>query len=216
MARVLVLGDSVANGGAQVNDEDTWPLLLGKQLNMQVLNASAGGWALANEKELGSMPMAGSAQSGLSGKSTKMIWTSLLFPRRFWTTMYRSLASPQIGDRRSVDALCPAAIGADGSGLDPGAAPGTSAGANQAQVMAVVEAVLQKAAADKVGVTILYWDPRGPISEPARRDKHSSLWRPGTMCKLCAHNSLRIRRPPNFSEIRSIPMAEAMKPLQRR
>lgn len=52
--RILVLGDSVAAGGTQISDGQTWPALLEKSLlqsgkSIEVLNASAGGWSLENE-----------------------------------------------------------------------------------------------------------------------------------------------------------------------
>ena len=54
--RILVLGDSVANGGTQINDADTWPLrlqaaLARRQQPVEVLNASAGGWSIPNEAD---------------------------------------------------------------------------------------------------------------------------------------------------------------------
>lgn len=52
--RVLVIGDSVVNGGAMVDDSETFPVLLEGLLRQsgckaEVLNASAGGWSVFNE-----------------------------------------------------------------------------------------------------------------------------------------------------------------------
>lgn len=52
--RVLCLGDSITNGGATTDQSDTYPYLLQRQLQadrkkIEVLNASAPGWAIANE-----------------------------------------------------------------------------------------------------------------------------------------------------------------------
>ena len=52
--RILILGDSVANGGTQINDEQTWPMQLQVVLTkrgkpVEVVNAAAGGWAVENE-----------------------------------------------------------------------------------------------------------------------------------------------------------------------
>ena len=52
--RILTLGDSVNNGGSQVNDENTYPAQLEKLYKnsgraVEVLNSSAGGWAIENE-----------------------------------------------------------------------------------------------------------------------------------------------------------------------
>lgn len=52
--RVLCVGGSVTNGGAPIDQADTYPyqlerILNGKGQNTQVLNASAVGWTLANE-----------------------------------------------------------------------------------------------------------------------------------------------------------------------
>ncbi len=52
--RILCVGDSVTNGGALTDQRETFPYLLEARLlrlgkNYQVLNASAGGWAPANE-----------------------------------------------------------------------------------------------------------------------------------------------------------------------
>ncbi len=51
--RILCIGDSITNGGLRVDQSATWPALLERVLrerggNVQVLNASAGGWALDN------------------------------------------------------------------------------------------------------------------------------------------------------------------------
>jgi lysophospholipase L1-like esterase len=53
--RVLCVGDSVTNGGALIDQEDTWPRQLERRLGppsaaVEVLNASAPGWATANER----------------------------------------------------------------------------------------------------------------------------------------------------------------------
>ncbi|MBC8008098.1 MAG: SGNH/GDSL hydrolase family protein [Prolixibacteraceae bacterium] len=52
--RVLILGDSITNGGAITDQMDTYPQYLQRQLlsgerKAEVLNASAPGWAIANE-----------------------------------------------------------------------------------------------------------------------------------------------------------------------
>ncbi len=52
--RILCLGDSITNGGAITDQADTYPYILEKWLRAQiagteVLNASAPGWAIANE-----------------------------------------------------------------------------------------------------------------------------------------------------------------------
>lgn len=54
VVRVLCVGDSVTNGGAMTDQAATYPYRLEdrlrrKGLNVQVLNQSAGGWALGNE-----------------------------------------------------------------------------------------------------------------------------------------------------------------------
>jgi lysophospholipase L1-like esterase len=53
--RILVIGDSVTFGGVQVNQNETFPALLEQDLRKdhlpaEVLNASAGGWAIGNER----------------------------------------------------------------------------------------------------------------------------------------------------------------------
>lgn len=52
--RILCIGDSITNGGTRVRQSNTYPSLLQKSLreaghSVEVLNASAGGWALENE-----------------------------------------------------------------------------------------------------------------------------------------------------------------------
>lgn len=52
--RILCLGDSITSGGAITDQDDTYPyqlqhLLEGKGKKVEVLNASAPGWAIANE-----------------------------------------------------------------------------------------------------------------------------------------------------------------------
>jgi lysophospholipase L1-like esterase len=53
MVRILCLGDSITNGGAITDQAETYPYLLQRKLrannaNVEVLNASAPGWAVAN------------------------------------------------------------------------------------------------------------------------------------------------------------------------
>lgn len=53
--RILVIGDSVTFGGVVVNQGETFPALLEQDLRKdhmpaEVLNASAGGWAIGNER----------------------------------------------------------------------------------------------------------------------------------------------------------------------
>ncbi|MFN0040745.1 MAG: SGNH/GDSL hydrolase family protein [Burkholderiales bacterium] len=52
--RILCLGDSLTNGGAVTDQAETYPYFLNQQLgtakrSVEVLNASAPGWAIANE-----------------------------------------------------------------------------------------------------------------------------------------------------------------------
>lgn len=69
--RILCLGDSVTNGGATTDQADTYPYQLERELahsglKVQTLNASAGGWAPANEAEF-------LREQGLFG-STLVVW----------------------------------------------------------------------------------------------------------------------------------------------
>jgi lysophospholipase L1-like esterase len=55
VVRVLCLGDSITNGGTLTDQSQTWPEQLQQRLRTrlpaaEVLNASAGGWALENEQ----------------------------------------------------------------------------------------------------------------------------------------------------------------------
>lgn len=55
VARILCLGDSITNGGTSTAQHDTYPYMLERQLRAhglkaEVLNASAGGWAIENEE----------------------------------------------------------------------------------------------------------------------------------------------------------------------
>ncbi len=70
--RIMVLGDSVANGGTQLNDGQTFAAVASRQLTSlgcrnEVLNASAGGWSLFDES-------AWLHQHGLLGAKT-VLWT---------------------------------------------------------------------------------------------------------------------------------------------
>jgi lysophospholipase L1-like esterase len=52
--RILCVGDSITNGGTVIDQNETYPYILQRQLlksglRVQVLNASAGGWAMENE-----------------------------------------------------------------------------------------------------------------------------------------------------------------------
>ncbi|KUR75524.1 hypothetical protein [Novosphingobium sp. Fuku2-ISO-50] len=69
--RVMVLGDSVANGGVQLDDVQTFPavtsrLLTNEGCRNEMLNASAGGWSLFDE-------IAWIHQHGLFGART-LVW----------------------------------------------------------------------------------------------------------------------------------------------
>jgi hypothetical protein len=70
--RIMVLGDSVANGGTQINDGQTLAAVASRQLKQfgcrnQILNASAGGWSLFDES-------AWLYHHGLLGAKT-ILWT---------------------------------------------------------------------------------------------------------------------------------------------
>jgi hypothetical protein len=51
--RIMVLGDSVTNGGSQLSDAETFPAIASRRLaercRNEILNASAGGWSLFDE-----------------------------------------------------------------------------------------------------------------------------------------------------------------------
>jgi hypothetical protein len=70
--RVMVLGDSVANGGSQIDDAQTFPAIASRHLERngchnEILNASAGGWSLFDE-------IAWIHNHGMYGART-LVWT---------------------------------------------------------------------------------------------------------------------------------------------
>jgi hypothetical protein len=71
IARIMVLGDSVANGGSRLDDDQTISAITSRRLTAQgcrneILNASAGGWSLFEE-------VAWAKRHGLYGAGT-VVW----------------------------------------------------------------------------------------------------------------------------------------------
>lgn len=71
VTRIMVLGDSVANGGSHLDDSQTIPAVTSRKLTAQgcrneILNASAGGWSLFDE-------VAWTRSHGLYGSRT-VVW----------------------------------------------------------------------------------------------------------------------------------------------
>jgi len=173
VARVLALGDSVTHGGAQSNDGETYPALLQAALipaRVEVLNASAGGWAVQNEARwLESHGLMGASIVVLEVNEKDLdqdfVSAGLLDHNPSFPSHRPASALGEIWSRYALPRLGLAQT------ADPGSGDGDFAGGKTAQVMAAVAAIEAKVRGAGGRLVLLYWDPRElrPAAEPARR-----------------------------------------------
>lgn len=175
--RILSIGDSVANGGTQINDSKTYPLLVGDCLGelgykVDVLNVAAGGWAIQNEA-------AWLSSNGLHGASILLLEVNEKDLDQPFGDGSMLDQNPSFPSRQPVSGLTEILfryvfprIGI-GTTADPGSTFGTF---NTENTKSVISAIAQiKTLADKDGarMVIIYWDPRvpgGPDADKARKE----------------------------------------------
>lgn len=179
--RIIVLGDSVAYGGAMMNDDQTFPAVAQRRLAEQgrraeIVNVSAGGWSLFDEVRW-------LHQHGLMGAET-IVWTinhmdldqgpndssqigrNSAFPGHnppfaLWEVATRYVA-PRLGLGRSgADAGS-----GDGATVDP---------VWEARVRQQVRQFVDQAARDHLRLMVLYHDGREPLT-PARQAARDRLF----------------------------------------
>ncbi|MBB4200540.1 lysophospholipase L1-like esterase [Rhodoblastus sphagnicola] len=165
--RMLVLGDSVANGGTQINDDQTWPMQLQAFLtkagkSVEVLNAAAGGWAVQNEA-------AWLTEHGTFGAKLilleinekdldqlfagpEVLDANVSFPSKNPATALGELTMRYILPR----------LGLGSTSSDPGSTADTFQLQNTGSVLDAVENIRLLAEAKEAKLAILYWDLRLP------------------------------------------------------
>ena len=176
MIRILSLGDSVANGGAAINDVQTYPAQLQHDLGptTEVLNASAGGWALGNERgwllehgTFGASVIVLEVNEGDLDEPTH--GSDILNHNPSFPQHYPALAMIEVMDRYVLPKLH---LG--GPATDPGATSSVVDAASEAQVIPTISEIRQIAQRNNAHLIILYWDfHAGPLPHEtvATRDK---------------------------------------------
>ena len=191
--RIMALGDSVTNGGIQINDEQTWPLLLqaayvssGK--SVEVINASAGGWAISNEA-------AWLAEHGTLGARLIILEINekdLDQPFAGAGTLDANVSFPSKPPRLALGEIVTRyLIPRLGLGLgssDPGSTSGAFEVENTDAELDAVRKIIELGARNKSRVGILYWD----IFNPPNRDVENAKMR---LFQLARANNVFIIRP---------------------
>ena len=172
--RILSLGDSVANGGTQIDDEESYPLRLQAMLKgrfgarrVEVLNAAAGGWAVPNEARwLAAHGTLGAKFVILEVNehdldqafvAADILDHNLSFPSHPPLTALGEIAARYIAPRLAL--AQPSA--------DPGSLAGQFQAANVAPALGAVDAIRREAESRNARLIILYWDVRAPATGPA-------------------------------------------------
>jgi lysophospholipase L1-like esterase len=167
VTRILSLGDSVANGGSQINDNQTYSAQLQANLTKagmraEVLNASAGGWAPQNE-------LRWLEEHGTFGSSVivleinekdldqEFVDRTLLDTNPSFPSKYPTTAAGEVLTRYVLPKF----------GLVASADPGSTAGAVDAKaevvVLSAIRSINEIAKNNHARLLIMYWDPHyGP------------------------------------------------------
>lgn len=176
--RVLLLGDSVAFGTTMNDDAKTIPALTQTALSphpIEILNASAGGWALENERrwlgEHGTFGAnlvvlevnQGDLTQGLSPSS--MLGKHPNLPNRNPPGALYEIVTRYLAPRLH---LTKAAI-------DPGASAENGT-APEAEIQASIQSIRDIALASGAKFIILYWDMRDPATAAPDRREHLFAW----------------------------------------
>ncbi|MDF0490939.1 GDSL-type esterase/lipase family protein [Sphingomonas sp. H39-1-10] len=165
--RILVIGDSVANGGTQINDEQTWPLQLERLLrktgiNAQVVNAASGGWAVQNEAawlaEHGTLKArmiileVNQKDLGQPFARSDILDNNVSFPTRYPLSALGGFVKRYVLPR----------VGLAPPSYDPGSTSGKFDPESFAMVLKAVDNIRTEAERHGAKFTILYWDVRDP------------------------------------------------------
>lgn len=165
------MGDSVANGGTQINDDEAYPALLEGLLGhgAEVVNASAGGWALDNARNwlaehgtLGARVIVLEINEGDLGQAFadgNLLDVHPSFPTRAPACGLCEIATRYILPKIHHTSLA-----------DPGSQGGHFTPDHVAGALQAVKAIEQQASQAGARLVVMYWDPRnaGP-GEGARR-----------------------------------------------
>lgn len=177
VSRILILGDSVANGGTQINDSETIAAHLQDDLghsgiHAQVTTAAAGGWAVPNEAVWLATHGTQSARLVVLEINEKDLEQPFVDASLLDHNVSFPSHAPISGLQEIVMRYALPRLGL----LDPGADPGSTSGAhgNAASAAAMLEAVSQidREVTGKGGrLIVLYWDIRMPQTPavPAQR-----------------------------------------------
>lgn len=176
--RVLILGDSVAFGTTLTDDSHTFPALTQlalADLSAAVLNASAGGWALENERRW-------LAQHGTLGAKVLVLEINQRdltqgysphtildnhpsFPTRNPTTALHEIAVRYIGPKLRLNA----------APVDPGST-GQMTIAPAEDIFSHIYAIHSMSKAAGCKLIILYWDMRDPKTDSPERRERLFTW----------------------------------------
>jgi lysophospholipase L1-like esterase len=165
--RILVIGDSVANGGTRINDDQTWPMQLQKALAgmgrpVEVVNAAAGGWAVQNEAawlhEHGTL----GARLILLEINEKDLDQSFVGPELLDTNTSFPSKTPSSALGELFTRYMMPRLGLRITSADPGSTASAFQEQNTAAVLDAVEAIRTLAEADGAELAIFYWDLRLP------------------------------------------------------
>ncbi len=164
VTRFLSLGDSVANGGAQINDNQTYPARVQTDLrnlgvNAEVLNASAGGWAIENERnwlrEHGTLGASAilleinEKDLDQSYVNSTILGANPSFPVQYPTTAIGELIGRYVLPK----------LGLAKPAADPGSTAGGTNSEAEIDMLAAVTDIEEIAAHNKAKLIIMYWDP---------------------------------------------------------
>ncbi len=193
VSRILSVGDSVANGTASVNDNQTYPADLEADLNrtghrVEALNASAGGWAPENE-------LAWIKEHGIFGAKTVILEInekdldqpfvdkSILnknpsFPSRYPVTALGELTVRYLLPRLGI-------VKAE----DPGSTNGAANVAAEGQTLQAVHDINEIVKANGARLVLMYWDPNYPYVHQSTLDTRKKLF------QFAEANNIVIVRP---------------------
>lgn len=178
--RILSLGDSVANGGTQVNDDETYPALFGallakKKHNAEVVNVSAGGWSVLNE----------AAWLKLHGTLGARLVVLEVNDR----DLDQSFVGPEILDQHPPfpshrplsdlgEILFRYALPRTGlvpSAADPGSTGGDFQGSHAKVTLNAIGEIKNFVQNHGARLALLYWDARLPVSAPQQKARDALL-----------------------------------------
>ncbi|HWU02154.1 MAG TPA: GDSL-type esterase/lipase family protein [Novosphingobium sp.] len=171
VARVMVLGDSVANGGTMINDDQTIGAQLQKQLRSrglpaEVVTVAAGGWAVGNERGwLQKNGTFGARVIVLEVNENDLdqmpVPAALLDHHVSFPTRAPASALGEVAVRYVMPKL-----GLGGPTADPGATAGAMDARAAADVRSQFASICDYAQRAGVRLVVLYWDVLSPKPTP--------------------------------------------------